>query len=722
MPKRPKTDERELGNGQTTANGWDGILDQAETAPELQWPNSVAVYRRMTTDSQIGGLLQAVTLPIRGYQWSVQPGLAKMSVARRVADNLGLPMFGEKPKPRARLKGRFSWDDHLRHALLALTYGHMIFEQVYAIDDDGLARIHKWAPRMPASISRWKLARDGNVEAVYQYNTAGNPWPNSITQWGDIELPVERLMIYSHDREGNQWHGKSALRDIYRPWLIKDKLIRVDAIKHERNGMGTPVVEAPPGASGSQIDRLSVMAQKMKAGESSGAAVPSGSKVSFKGVEGSVPDTLASIQYHDQQMAKRFLAMFFELGQSRFGSRALGDSFVDFFDMSLRTIAQEVADIANAHGVEDLIDLNYGPDEPAPQIVFEAIDDPTLSVLDLTNLIDKNAITVDTETEAWIRERHDLPALKGPRPEPAAPPPAANPDPNATQPPAPVPTAKPVAVAASAGHRQDCSCRSCVVMASDLGHREMTAVEMASMVDFDALNRIWAAKTAQAVAVVEATRPSQVDEILAAIRTALEAGDIQALADITVASNGSADLAAITAATVAASAVEARLEAVRQGQEVVMPDLAATVAEMGERAAVVSTQLTRGLVDAAVREAMIHMGPGVSIDSVIEAVKAHLDGLSTVFVEDNVGALTTAAQNQGRLAVFEEAQPSRMYASELLDRATCSACSAKDGTEYASANDARGDYPSGGYRECLGGGRCRGTLVAVYDEAPATLQ
>src|SRR5579875_1482481 len=56
----------------------------------------------------------------------------------------------------------------------------------------------------------------------------------------------------------------------------------------------------------------------------------------------------------------------------------------------------------------------------------------------------------------------------------------------------------------------------------------------------------------------------------------------------------------------------------------------------------------------------------------------------------------------------------RYYASELLDKATCGPCSQIDGTEYDTLDQAKADYPNGGYKDCAGGDRCRGSIVAVW--------
>lgn len=67
--------------------------------------------------------------------------------------------------------------------------------------------------------------------------------------------------------------------------------------------------------------------------------------------------------------------------------------------------------------------------------------------------------------------------------------------------------------------------------------------------------------------------------------------------------------------------------------------------------------------------------------------------------------------------------PREVYASELLDSATCGPCATVDGRTYATLEDALVDYPgAGGFVGCDGGSRCRGTLVLVHGtEAEPTL-
>lgn len=74
------------------------------------------------------------------------------------------------------------------------------------------------------------------------------------------------------------------------------------------------------------------------------------------------------------------------------------------------------------------------------------------------------------------------------------------------------------------------------------------------------------------------------------------------------------------------------------------------------------------------------------------------------------------AHGKGRVRTARKLKPSLIWASELLDGATCAKCRKLDGKEYKTLAAGRRDYPTGPYKNCLGGKRCRGTLVFIYDE------
>lgn len=407
---------REIGHAGDTG-GWWSI---AESTPELRWPLNIAVFDQMRrTDPQVQSVLRAVTLPIRRTQWSIDPGAASPEVAQFVADNLGLRVAGaDQQDELPRTRDRFSWSEHVRHALLMLAFGHMPFEQVYRIRGEGRemrAWIRKLAPRMPATLEEINVADDGGLVSIKQYA------PASGATREQQPIPVSRLVMYANEREGGNWRGQSLLRSCYKNWLLKDRLLRVDTGTIERNGMGVPVYEGAEAADGTDKDSGLALARSIRAGESAGAYTPYGAKLRLMGVEGDLPKALDSIRYHDEQISHSVLAHFMNLGQATgTGSYALGESFMDFFVASLQTTAQEVADTATQHIVEDLVDINFGSDVPAPRVTFQEIGSRgQVTAQAIAMLVNSGVLLREPALERFMREAYGIPE-KEPIPGPPA--------------------------------------------------------------------------------------------------------------------------------------------------------------------------------------------------------------------------------------------------------------------------------------------------------------
>ncbi|UOQ58564.1 DUF935 domain-containing protein [Leucobacter allii] len=395
--------------------GWGRIAEEAhEKNPDLVWPQSIEVFDQMRReDSQVSSVHRAVTLPIRRTEWMIDPAGARDEVVEHVAANLGLPIKGREWVAPPRERDRFSWDEHLRLALLELVYGHSIFEQVYRIDAFGRAHIAKLAWRPPRSIKDFEVATDGGLVAIEQHPL------NGVRK---IRIPVDRLVVYVHEREGGNWIGHSLLRSAYKNWKLKDRMLRAQALTIERNGLGIPVyygAEMPEGVPPEQHDEWAKSEREsglkivkgLRAGETAGVSAPAKAKLELMGVTGKLPDTDGPIRYHDEQIARGLLAHFLNLGTET-GSWALGSTFANFFTDSLNALAQQVEDVAQQHIVEDLVDLNWGEHEPAPRIVAAAIGSEHPATAEAVKaLIECGAITPDPKLEAHMRAQYGLPVL-----------------------------------------------------------------------------------------------------------------------------------------------------------------------------------------------------------------------------------------------------------------------------------------------------------------------
>jgi hypothetical protein len=371
-----------------------------ETTPELRWPLSTPVYDQMRRqDAQVRSVLRAVVLPILRTDWWIEPNGARDEVVAHISEDLGLPIKGQEPTPTRRTRDRFSWLDHVRLALLMLTYGHSVFEQEARLDDQGRAHLRKLSLRPARTISSFNVAADGGLTSVEQYG--------HIDTTGPVTIPVNRLVAYVYEREGGNWAGMSLLRPAYKNWLLKDRLLRIGTMTIERNGLGLPIYEAAEGET--DLTAGTTLATSVRAGDGAGAATPNGARLRLAGVEGDLPDALPWVRYHDEQMGRAVLAHFLNLG-TQTGSWALGSTFADFFTLSLQALGQQIADVGTQHVVEDIVDWNWGPDEPAPLIGFQEIGSQQQATAAAIKLLtDAGILLPDKSLEEAMRQTLGLP-------------------------------------------------------------------------------------------------------------------------------------------------------------------------------------------------------------------------------------------------------------------------------------------------------------------------
>lgn len=393
-----------------------------EEAFELRWPECLKTFDAMRRqDAQVRTVLKAVTLPILATQWRLDPAGADPEVVADIGEQLGLPVVGaegETAKPRR--QRRFSWPEHLRMALLALPFGAMYFEQVVDFDEQARRyRLRKLAPRMPITLADIHVARDGGLVGIEQRPPAAT-WSVRASDAGRIVIPVDRLVAYVHEREGSNWGGESILRAAYKNWMLKDRLLKLEALTIERNGMGVPVYTNQPGATPEDVEKGRRMANAYRAGDTAGASLPNESKFALMGVTGELPDPRPAIDYHDAQIGRVALAHFLNLdGQG--GSYALASTQADLFTTAVKSVAEMVRDAANRYIVEDLVDWNFGETVAAPQIVFDEIgESPVAIATALRTLVDAGVIIPDRSLEEQVRRWLDLPAKDFPKPQESA--------------------------------------------------------------------------------------------------------------------------------------------------------------------------------------------------------------------------------------------------------------------------------------------------------------
>jgi hypothetical protein len=153
-----------------------------------------------------------------------------------------------------------------------------------------------------------------------------------------------------------------------------------------------------------------------------------------------VPDTKAFVEYLDGQIATSVLAEILNLDTASTGNRALGETVIGLLQMSWSATAKEITGPATDLSIE-MVDINFGEDEPAPQIMCTDVTRPELTSEAIAALVSAKALTADIGLESEVRLRYGLPPItaadrKSAQPQPATPP-APTADPGVPEAPAP---------------------------------------------------------------------------------------------------------------------------------------------------------------------------------------------------------------------------------------------------------------------------------------------
>lgn len=121
---------------------------------------------------------------------------------------------------------------------------------------------------------------------------------------------------------------------------------------------------------------------------------------------------------------------------------------------------------------------------------------------------------------------------------------------------------------------------------------------------------------------------------------------------------------------------------------------------------------------AAGTEAVRMATPGSSGQQVADDVDEALAQASDASAETAIGGAITGAQNRGRRDAYAAGPIGSIYAVETLDKNTCGPCRRIDGRFVCNTDD-MSPYDAlytatGGYKDCEGRQRCRGTVTGVW--------
>lgn len=717
-----------------TQNSIYGNLGSDEYLSELRGQRGIKIYDEMRrSDPQIRMTLKAVSLPILQANWYVEPSPDDEEMGEEVADFVQRNLIDGQTK---------DWQYFIRHALWMLQYGFSVMEKVYDLRDrpavlagtrapERVAWLRKLMPLHPTTITAFKM-RD-KEDGVTQ-----------MTPHGVVDIPIERLVIFSHEQEGDMWEGVSLLRSAYKPWFIKNHLEKIDAIGHERMALGVPKFEieeiAWPSEEDDQeklLNRLGTIASNLQANENAWVALPPGISFSFEVPQRENTDLLRSVNYWNQMIAANILAQFLSLGTTESGSRAVATEQRTPFDHQLKAAAMDIANPVSRFVIEEMVQRNYGERPGYPVLQFGNVIDTDFTALAsiMKDLSESGILIADDATETWIREELGMPG-KGEGTERV-------PD-----------------LEEYSGH----SCTEehtsqpvhSVTMEIDGTHYYAEDIENAwwrqkrpsevfvnfSQIDYD----LDQAKRTFKRRVARVAR-ELADEFMTDLRQAVEDGDLGRISEMEfprkqkLTSKIKGEIAPIVAygqATVleeveraragepASEIVELRDEGIRgYAEEINLEDDEAIIAYQTAKSEQMANHIASQAEEVALAGALTAARTGAGLAVVEQAVDKSIDK-SVNYASGKMVSEAFSMGRGGQIGRLTTAHGESIDGGEysaLLDNNVCGACAGHDGAFYGADTDEFHAYKDGNAEECYGADRCRCMLFLHYvDNTPPTVR
>jgi hypothetical protein len=383
--------------GTTSASPFTSFVRQ-EYNIALQGLRGLEMYDKMRkSDGAVRGTLRGVKSPVLSARWFVAKNKrGDKDIDQQAADwvwcNLTELMS-------------IGWTQVLTESLLMLDFGYYMFEKVWGepemIDGKLRMRLRKLAPRHPMDVKRWEFDNNGGPLGVWMYDLRGqnNPGP----QPDAVFIPIDKLLVFSFDREGGNLEGISVLRSAYKHWYFKEQLYKIDAIQKERHGIGIPVIKLPPGYTNEDKIAAQNLGRNIRTNERAHIVLPPGWDVMMLKLEGQPIDIVKSVDHHNAMIRENILLSFLKEGAKEDDST--------MFQKATRFVADNICDTINLYLIPQMVQYNFAfaknPQLKARRI-GESAEQRTLSFA-LRNMIGAGVIYPDDRLEDWMRDQLDAP-------------------------------------------------------------------------------------------------------------------------------------------------------------------------------------------------------------------------------------------------------------------------------------------------------------------------
>lgn len=357
------------------------------------------------SESQVSMLLAAIMNPIKSANWDIEPFDEVTDDFEKHADLCKTALFD-----------MIDFDTFKHEALTMIPFGYSLFEVVHSVEFNhpkfgtfnGLKAL---GFRSQKTIENWQLEKKtGKLLGVNQftYSDLG----------GNNFIPGEFIIVFTLNKEGDNYEGISALRPMLGAYSRKDLYLKLAAIGVEKYAFGTVIGTVPKGKErGVEYEAFKKTLQNYMAHECAYITKPEGWGIDIQKGDFDASKIKELLTFENTEFANAVVGNFLALGMNGAGSSlALGSNLLEFFTTGIQSYADLLCSVLNRTIIPNLVKLNFGDQPGYPRIKVTGITDKAGKELAETIkfLADGRALDPDQPFKEHVRKQY-----KFPKPDPA---------------------------------------------------------------------------------------------------------------------------------------------------------------------------------------------------------------------------------------------------------------------------------------------------------------
>jgi hypothetical protein len=364
------------------------------------------VEKMRSGDGSVAAILKLIKLPFLRTSWNIVPENPDESDAQNllIAKVCHEKLVGSRSMYN-------SWNERLTDILLMYDYGYQVSEKIFEVDTDGFLKYAKFKLRRSKTIRDFLVNQDGSINTVVQEG-----YKDGRLQ--TLRIPGPYAQVFSWEKEGDNYWGRSILRPIYKHWFYKEELYRIDAVRLDRWGIGIPRAKIQAGYQMKSMARMALdkMLAALRGHERGFVVHPEEVDIDILMPKGSASDLglMGSVSHHDLMMFRAVLAQFMATGNQEHGNYGSTRSYADMFLFAMQAAANFIQEEYGRQNIRQFCDFNFNMNG-RPYPVLRAADIQKIEIGLLAEATSKFAaagiLTPDDDIESFFRKVYGWPRL-----------------------------------------------------------------------------------------------------------------------------------------------------------------------------------------------------------------------------------------------------------------------------------------------------------------------